>query len=111
VQAEFARHEHLGQRHWRDRQPRTEGGKESLDGVAKVGASGDLREAQQVQSSDGIAGGLGAVVVFLNAEDEAAVAGGSAKEPTVLRIFEKFALFVGEPDGQFEVTAIELGLV
>ena len=68
--SEFAGREHLRNGHGGQLKPAGEGGERALRRLAEVVAVGHLREAQQVHHGDGVAGGLGAIVIFLHAQDE-----------------------------------------
>ena len=110
-QVEFGRRQHLRQGHGRGAQARREAGQQALGRFAEVGAVGELGQAQQIGKRHGIAGGLGAVVILLDAHHQVRIPGRGAEESAVLGVFEQLALLFGEADGRFEMAEIELRFV
>ena len=108
---EFARRQHVRQGHGRGRQTRGEGRQQAFGRGPQILAIGDFGQPQQVHQRHRIAGGLGAVVIFFDAQHQPAVACRGAEKRALRGVFEQLALLIGEPQGQVEVPPVELRLV
>jgi len=74
-QVKLASREHGRQRRRHAGQARSESAQSALGGSAKIGPAGELGQPQQIENRDGITARFGAIVIFLQAQDEARIAG------------------------------------